>query len=47
MRSKKNGPLCIGAVDKGDDTLDFYLSLTRTTKVAKRCLGKAVKRLRG
>ena len=31
------------AVDKFGDTIDFYLSATRNTKVAKRFLGKALK----
>jgi IS6 family transposase len=30
------------AVDKGGDTIDFYLSPTRNTKTAKRFLGKAL-----
>lgn len=30
------------AVDKGGDTIDFYLSSTRNTKAAKRFLGKAL-----
>ena len=31
------------AIDKRDNTIDFYLSPTRNTKAAKRFLGKAIK----
>ena len=31
------------AIDKKDDTIDFYLSSSRNTKAAKRFLGKALK----
>ena len=34
------------AVDKGGDTIDFYLSPTRNTKAAKRFLGEALKGLK-
>jgi transposase, IS6 family len=34
------------AVDKGGDTIDFYLSPTRNIKAAKRFLGKALKGLK-
>lgn len=34
------------AVDKRGDTIDFYLSPTRSTKAAKRFLGKALKGLK-
>ena len=34
------------AVDKGGDTIDFYLSPTRNAKAAKRFLGKAVRGLK-
>jgi transposase, IS6 family len=34
------------AVDKGGDTIDFYLSPTRNTKAAKRFLGKALNGLK-
>jgi DDE domain len=34
------------AVDKGGDTIDFYLSPTRNIKAAKRSLGKALKGLK-
>src|SRR3546814_13830690 len=33
------------AVDKRGDTIDFYLSPTRSAKVAKRFLGKALRGL--
>ncbi len=34
------------AVDKRGDTIDFYLSPTRSAKAAKRFLGKALRALR-
>ncbi len=35
------------AVDKHGDTIDFYLSPTRTTQAAKRFLAKALRDMRG
>ena len=34
------------AIDKRGNTIDFYLSITRNAKAAKRFLGKALKRLK-
>jgi transposase-like protein len=34
------------AVDKRGDTIDFYLSSTRSAKAAKRFLGKALRGLK-
>jgi transposase, IS6 family len=34
------------AIDKHDNTIDFYLSPTRNKKAAKRFLGKALKSIK-
>ena len=34
--------LSFRALDKDDDTIDFYLSSTRNAKAAKRFLGKTL-----
>ncbi len=39
-RCGASGPTCTGQVDKRGDTIDFYLSPTRSAKAAKRFLGK-------
>src|SRR3546814_13392135 len=39
-------PILYRAVDKRGDTIDFYLSPTRSAKAAKRFLGKALRGLK-
>src|SRR5699024_3262806 len=45
-RCGASGPTCTGQSTSGGDTIDFYLSPTRSAKAAKRFLGKALRGLK-